>query len=413
MNKKPPSQKKTTDKIILNQVPVKLLSEIKLIWETAQTQVARSVNTAHVKANWLIGRQIVEAQQGGKRRAKYGDQILNYLSENLSRDYGTGFSVSSLRYMRLFYQSYSNLLQIHHPVGDESLISPIHHAVRDESIIAKEHPAGSQFPVNWKPGNLHSSLSWHHYRMLLKVDVIEARNFYEIEAIRNNWSGRQLERQIDSLLFFRLLKSRNKKGLLALANEGNEISLPIDIIKDPFVLEFIDLPESHELTETKLETALISKLKDFLLELGSGFAYIGRQKRLTLEGDHFNSDLVFYHIKLKCYVIIDLKTEKLTPGDLGQMLIYVHYYDREIKTKAENPTIGLILCTDKNDAVAEYVLDEAQKQIFTSRYQYVLPTVDELQQQLRHEIALLQPLQTNGKIETRRKVASKKKGKNP
>lgn len=400
MNKKTPSSKKVPELLLPTQIPVKLLSEIKSIWEAAQTQAARSVNTAHVKANWLIGQQIVEAQQGGKRRAKYGDQLLNYLSENLTRDYGTGFSVSSLRYMRLFYQAYSNLLQIHH-------------AVRDESVIAKTHPACAQFPVNWKPGNLHSSLSWHHYRVLLKVDVLDARNFYEIEAIRNNWSGRQLERQIDSLLFFRLLKSRNKKGLLALANKGNEISLPIDIIKDPFVLEFIDLPESHELTETKLETALISKLKDFLLELGSGFAYIGRQKRLTLEGDHFNSDLVFYHIKLKCYVIIDLKTEKLTPGDLGQMLIYVHYYDREIKTKAENPTIGLILCTDKNDAVAEYVLDEAQKQIFTSRYQYVLPTVDELQQQLRHEIALLQPLQTNGKIETRCKVVSKKKGKNP
>jgi predicted nuclease of restriction endonuclease-like (RecB) superfamily len=186
-----------------------------------------------------------------------------------------------------------------------------------------------------------------------------------------------------------LLKSRDKKGVRALANKGQVVQKPIDIIKEPIVLEFLGLPESHRLVETDMETALISKLQSFLLELGSGFAYVGRQQRLTLEGDHFYPDLVFYHIKLRCYVIIDLKTQKLTHGDLGQMLMYVHYYDREVKTKNENPTIGLILCTDKNDAVVKYVLDDKQKRIFTSRYQYELPSEADLKRELRHELELL------------------------
>jgi predicted nuclease of restriction endonuclease-like (RecB) superfamily len=358
---------------------LKLLSEIRTIWESARSYAVRSVDTAHVKANWLIGQQIVEAQQSGKKRAAYGEQLLQFLAENLSTEYGTGFSVSSLRYMRLFYQAYPDLLVIHHPVGDELPKQKKHHPPGDESALLK----------NWTPGHLHSQLSWRHYRALTKVDNIEARNFYEIEAIRNNWSGRQLERQIDSLLFFRLIKSRDKKGLLAFANKGNEINRPVDLLKDPFVLEFVDLMESAKLNETQLETALISKLKDFLLELGSGFAYVGRQKRLTLEGDHFYSDLVFYHIKLKCYVVIDLKTKKLTHGDLGQMLLYVNYFDREIKTSEENPTIGLILCTSKNTTMAEYVLGEKQRQIFTSKYQHELPTEETLRNELLREMQLL------------------------
>ncbi len=376
MKEKSSTSKKKSVTVSSDKPPANLLSEIRSIWEASRSQVARSVDTAHVKASWLIGRQIVEALQRGKKRAGYGEQLFSYLSENLSKEYGAGFSISSLKYMRIFYQAYPNLLKaIRHPVDDESRLSPIHHPLGDELTLA-----------NWTPGQLHTSLSSRHYRTLSKVDRIDARNFYEIETIHNNWSGRQLERQINSLLFERLLKSRDKKGLLALANKGQEISKPIDIIKDPFILEFLDLPESHRLVETKVEKALISKLKDFLLELGSGFAYVGRQKRLTLEGDHFYPDLVFYHIKLKCYVIIDLKTKKLSHGDLGQMQMYVHYYDREIKAKNENPTIGLILCTSKNDAVVKYVLDEKQRQIFTSKYQYALPTVDTLQRELRREM---------------------------
>lgn len=376
------------------QAASKLLSDIRLIWETARTQAARSVDTSHVRANWLIGRRIVEADQGGRKRAAYGGQLLGFLSENLSREYGAGFSVSSLRYMRLFYQAYPDLLGIHHPPGDESSAPRIHHPVGDEfRLPTKGHSVGDQsvFAVEWTPGHLHASLSWRHYRALLKVDKIEARCFYEIEAIRSSWSGRQLERQIDSLLFFRLLKSRDKKGILALAAKGNEVLKPVDILKEPFVLDFMDLPESSQLHETQVEAALISKLKDFLLELGNGFAYVGRQKRLTLEGDHFYSDLVFYHIRLRCYVVIDLKTRKLTHGDLGQMLMYVNYFDRNIRAEEDNPTIGLILCTHKNDAMAEYVLGDKQRQIFTSRYQHELPSIEQLKQELRREMALLAP----------------------
>jgi predicted nuclease of restriction endonuclease-like (RecB) superfamily len=245
-------------------------------------------------------------------------------------------------------------------------------------------------------------LTWIHYRVLLKVDRREARDFYEIEAVRNGWSARQLERQINSLLFFRLLKSRDKKGLLALANEGQQIQQPVDAIKDPYVLEFLDLPESHRLVESKLEEALLSKLQAFLLELGSGFAFVGRQRRLTLDGDHFYPDLVFYHARLKCYVIVDLKVEKLTHADLGQMQLYVHYYDREVAGPDDNPTLGLILCTEKNNAVVRYVLDEQNKQIFASNYQFHLPSEEELRQELRREMQLLVGPQLKGR--TRRKA---------
>ena len=220
----------------------------------------------------------------------------------------------------MFYLGYPDLLEIRHAPRDESAPASVEakgHAVRDFSASAAE--------TNWQPGRLHAGLSWTHYRTLLKVEPREARDFYEIEAIRSGWSARQLERQINSLLFERLLKSRDKAGVLALANEGLIPTRPVDAIKDPYVLEFLDLPESHRLVESRVEEALISRLQDFLLELGSGFAFIGRQVRLTLDGDHFYPDLVFYHVKLKCYVVIDLKVDRLTHGDLGQMLMYVNY----------------------------------------------------------------------------------------
>lgn len=232
---------------------------------------------------------------------------------------------------------------------------------------------------------------------MLKVDRRNVRDFYEIEAVRNGWSARQLERQINSLLFLRLAKSRDKKGVLALANKGQEVLKPIDAIKDPYVLEFLDLPESHRLVETKIEEALLSRLQEFLLEMGSGFAFIGRQQRITLEGDHFYPDLVFYHARLKCYVIIDLKTKKLTHGDLGQMQLYVNYYDREIVSTGDNPTLGLILCTDKNDTLARYVLDKNNKQIFASTYKLYLPTEKQLQTEISRELRELGVAQTVNK----------------
>jgi predicted nuclease of restriction endonuclease-like (RecB) superfamily len=225
---------------------------------------------------------------------------------------------------------------------------------------------------------------------LLRVSRPEARNFYEIEASRNAWSAREMERQINAFLFDRLTKSRDKAGLMRLAVHGQEIAQPIDVLKDPVVLEFLDLPESPRLVEAKLEQALIDKLQNFLLELGKGFAFVSRQQRITLDGDHFYIDMVFYHTVLKCFVLIDLKVGKLTHADLGQIQFYVNYYDRERRTEGDNPTLGLILCPDKNDAVVKYTLGEQQERnIFTSRYQLYLPTVEELENELRRELRFL------------------------
>ena len=365
-----------------------LLARIRHIWESARTQAARSVNTAHVCANWLIGQQIVEAEQGGAKRAAYGKALLKALSEQLSAEYGAGFSVSALQYMRSFFLGYPRLLAKQHAVRVVLDVQQIQHAVRGESPWGHDDRDGHDV----QPGVLNPSLSWTHYRTLLKEERQPVRDFYEIESVRNGWSARQLERQMHSFLFERLAKSRDKQGVLALANEGQALNRAHDVIKDPYVLEFLDLPESHRLVESRIEEALINQLQAFLLELGSGFAFVGRQRRLTLDGDHFYPDLVFYHVKLKCYVVIDLKVGKLTHGDLGQMQLYVNYYDREVAAKGDNPTIGLLLCSEKNDAVVRYVLGDKSEQIFASRYQFALPSEDDLRAEIRREMEQFQPL---------------------
>ncbi|UOG91081.1 MAG: PDDEXK nuclease domain-containing protein [Candidatus Thiothrix sulfatifontis] len=346
-----------------------LMARIRDIWEASRQQAIRSVNSAHVCANWLIGKQIVEAEQGGEQRATYGKALLKSLSQQLTDEYGSGFSVSALQYMRAFFLAYPTLMEIQHAarVISVGVTTPVQEA-------------------DWQPGKLHTGLSWTHYRILLKIERQEARQFYEIETIRNGWSARQLERQISSLLFDRLLKSRDKEGVMQLANQGLLATRPLDVIKDPYVLEFLDLPEASQWQESQLEQALLSQLQDFLLELGSGFAFVGRQVRLTLDGDHFYPDMVFYHVKLKCYVVIDLKLGKLNHADLGQMQLYVNYYDHDIANADDNPTIGLILCSEKNDAVVRYVLGDHNQQIFASRYQLHLPTEEQLQQELRREL---------------------------
>jgi predicted nuclease of restriction endonuclease-like (RecB) superfamily len=373
----------------LESVPqgAELLHRIRDIWLRSRQAATRSVNSAHVTASWLIGQQIVEAEQDGAARAAYGTQLLETLSADLRAEFGSGFSLSSLKYMRSFYLEYPGLLEIRHAVRDQLAPGPneskstISHAVRD--VLA----GGSD--QEWAPGKLHPALSWTHYRTLLKVPRQEARGFYEIEAIRGGWSSRQLDRQINSLLLERLFKSRDKAGVMSLANEGLTPSKPADIIRDPYVLEFLDLPESHLLVESRVEEALLTHLQAFLLELGSGFAFVGRQLRLTLDGDHFYPDLVFYHVKLKCYVIIDLKVAKLSHADLGQMQLYVNYYNREIAEAGDQPTIGLVLCTDKNDAMVRYVLSEDNQQIFASRYQFHLPTEETLRTELKRELESL------------------------
>jgi predicted nuclease of restriction endonuclease-like (RecB) superfamily len=333
----------------LNHLYNKLSSHI----DNARRTIQRSIDTEMVKAYWLIGRDIVEEEQRGRTRADYASYIIEELSTRLNKQYGKGFSFTTLRDARQFYLTHK----------------PIHHAVSGES------------QKTFSP-----SLGWIHYRALMRVSRFEARKFYEIEAIKNNWSGRELERQIGSLLFDRLAKSKNKEQFLKLACKGHEVSKPEDTIKEPLVLEFLNIPESHKLVESKLEQALINNLQHFMMELGKGFAFVGRQKRITFDSNHYYCDLVFYNYILKCFVIIDIKTKTLSHADLGQIQLYVNYFDKEIKMENDNPTIGLILCTEKSNKMVEYFLGDKAKQIFASTYQFHLPTEAELEAELKKEI---------------------------
>ena len=380
----------------------RLFDRVAAILEEARDSVVRTVNTSMVIAYWHIGREIVQEEQGGKRRAGYGDTLLEDLSRSLAERYGRGYSVANLKNFRQFYQVYENRLSSIQYTTCTKLVA---------SQIRYKRCSELPDPVTARPGlsennngqfarrNLANSLpdkpllhcgfapqlSWSHYRLLMRVDNQHARAFYEIEAIHERWKVEELERQINSLMFERLLKSRNKKGVMALARKGSQPQKPIDILKDPFVLEFMELPEGHELVESKVEQSLVGHMRQFLLELGCGFAFVARQQRLTLEGDHFYVDLAFYHTRLKCYVLIDLKVGKLTQQDLGQMQLYVNYYDREVCALDDNPTVGLILCTDRNESMVRYTLPKGQNQIFASRYRTALPSEDELVRLLRKD----------------------------
>lgn len=385
-----------------NAAKVGLYGRVREILDAARTGIARTVNTTQVMANWLIGREIVEEEQRGRRRAGYGTALLGELAERLRVEFGSGYGVDNLELFRRFYIEYPQLLA--DTAVASAMASPgnISDAPRRKSNAARALPPSAPFvsaamdanagTTDWQPGRLNGNLSWTHYRRLLRVDRQDARAFYEVEAARNAWSARELERQVASLLFDRLAKSRDKQGLLRLASRGHEVARPIDALKDPLVLEFLNLPESPRLVETELEQALIDNLQHFLLELGTGFAFVARQQRITLDGDHFYIDLVFYHAVLKCFVLVDLKVGKLTHADLGQIQFYVNYYDRERRTEGDNPTVGLVLCPDKNDAVVKYTLGEQQERnIFASRYQLHLPTEQQLQQELKRELRQLLP----------------------
>lgn len=373
-----------------------LPSRIDGILGSARQHSARSVNSAQVLANWLVGREIVNEEQQGNERAVYGENVIPTLAKKLKSRGTKGYGATNLRLCRQFHLEYPHLSDgpISHALRDQFKIlsapsESIHHTPCDESHnnhnnsdLQIHHALRDEF----KSGHFTPDLSWSHYRFLLKASNPAARSFYEIEALRHSWSARELDRQINSLLFERLAKSRDKEGLLRLANQGLRPQLPTDIFKDPIIIEFLGLPESEKLVESDLENALVSQLQSFLLELGSGFAFLARQQRLTLDGDHFYIDLVFYHTILKCHVIIDLKIGKLTHQDLGQLQLYVNYYDRERRAPDDNPTLGLILCTDKNDAVVQYTLAEDQQAIFTSRYQLHLPTEEQLIAEMKREL---------------------------
>jgi len=335
----------------------------------ARQNIQRTVDTEIVKAYWMIGHDIVEEEQLGKDRAGYGRNVLKSLSENLTKKYQRGFSVDTLERARKFYLIY----QMDHNQKSAAPLR-ISESSNEYAVSVVKHPVFSP------------NLSWGHYLLLIRIKRDDARKFYEIEAIKNHWTTRELQRQIGSLLFERLSQSKNKDELLKLACNGQEINIPSDAIKDPVILEFLGLPESHQLIESKLEQALIQNMQHFLLELGRGFAFVARQKRLTLDADHFYADLVMYNIPLKSYVIIDIKTRALTHADLGQMQLYVNYFDQEIKLESDNPTIGLVLCTGKNESMVKYLLGENVKKIFASTYQFHLPSEQELETELKREI---------------------------
>ncbi|TMQ24972.1 MAG: DUF1016 domain-containing protein [Deltaproteobacteria bacterium] len=343
-----------------------LYERVAQILEQARSQVARTVNTAMVQAYWLIGREIVEVEQAGERRAGYGDEVLQRLSERLQRAFAKGFSVQNLRSMRQFFLAF--------PSG--SMLPEIRQSLPGES--------GTERSVKHRP-TFPPALSWTHYVTLIRVANPEARAFYELEAAREHWSVRQLERQISALVFDRLAKHRDREQVLALARDGQEVATPRDVFKDPFVLEFLDLEDRVNLLERDLEQAIIDRLETFLLEIGKGFCFVGRQTRLTIEGDHFYVDLVLYNRLLRCFVLVDLKLGKLTHQDLGQMQMYVNYYDRTQRTPHEARTVGIILCSEKNDAMVKITLPEDNDQILAASYRLHLPSESELQVELTRE----------------------------
>lgn len=350
------------------------------IIEAARSHVARSVNTAMVHAYWHVGRELIEVEQQGKARADYGERLIANLAKRLSERFGRGMGVATLRRIRRFYLTYPTGTAMPSDVsGLEIRSTPLIESQAPEKRSAALIESGSD-PVLFPP-----SLGWSHYLVLIRVQDDRARAFYEIEAAKETWSVRELERQIASLLFERLAKSRNKDEVLALAKQGQTITAPKDVVKDPFVLEFLDLQERSAWLERDLEQAIIDRLESFLLELGKGFCFVARQKRLTLEGDHFFVDLVFYNRLLRAFVLVDLKLGKLTHQDLGQMQMYVNYYDRYQRAEHEAKTIGIVLCSEKNDAMAKITLPEDNHQVHASRYQLYLPSEDELREELERE----------------------------
>ena len=321
--------------------------QIKHILLEARNKVYQTANFAMVEAYWNIGKSIVE-QQGGEEKAEYGVRLIAELSKQMSTDFGKGFTVANLKNMRQFY-----------------LIFPKSYALRSE-------------------------LSWTHYRLLMRVENKNARRFYIEEAIKSNWSTRQLERQINSFFYERLLSSKNKEKVSEEIQKLEPAKIPEDIIRDPYVLEFLGLNPKDDFYESDLEDALITHLQKFLLELGRGFSFVARQKRITFDGRHFRIDLVFYNYILKCFVLIDLKIGDLTHQDLGQMQMYVHYYERELMNEGDNPPIGIVLCADKSESVVKYTLPENETQIFASKYKLYLPSEEELSQELQREYRALE-----------------------
>ena len=355
-----------------------------LINEARQRTVA-AVNTAMVYTYYEIGRMIVEEEQRGEKRADYGTAMLKNVAKKLTIKFGKGFSYSNLRQIRQFYLIYSEFDK--HCLSNSNAACQIQKSatLSRKTSDEKAQTLSEELQVFDNKVYPRFTLSWSHYLKLMRIENADERRFYEIEATNNHWSLRELERQYDSSLYERLALSRDKQGILELSRKGQIVEKPQDLIKDPYILEFTGLPELPEYSEKKLETKLIDHLQTFMLELGKGFTFAGRQVRITFEEEHYFIDLVFYNRLLRAFVLVDLKRGKLKHQDIGQMQMYVNYYDREVKLEDENPTIGILLCADKSDAVVQYTLPADNNQIFASKYKTVLPTKEELRRLLMNK----------------------------
>lgn len=312
------------------------VGEIRTIIDNARSAAIRSVDFNRVQMYWNIGRRIVEEEQHGKERADYGTYLIKNLAKELEPEYGSGFGVRQLEQSRQFYRTY--------PIAN----------------------------------TLRSQLNWSQYRRLIQIEDPDKREYYELESVNGGWTARETERQINSMLYERLLLSNEKEKVLAVARNQRIPESPTEVIKDPMVLEFLGLERKAAYYEKDLESAIISHIAEFLLEMGKGFSFVARQKRILLEDDEFFADLVFYNHLLRCFVVVELKTGKLTHQDLGQLQMYVNYYDRCEKQEDENPTIGILLCSDKNDTVVKMALPEENSTILASKYQLYLPTTEQL-----------------------------------
>ena len=331
-------------KIVKANLTEQFISDIRTIILSARESAIRSVDTVRVQMYWKLGERIFIEEQKGQDRAEYGAYLLQNIAMEIEKEFGSGFSVRQLERARQFYRTY-----------------PIATALRTQ-------------------------LNWYQYRLLIQIDDKDKREYYELEATNNNWTGRELERQINSGLYERLLLSNDKKAVLEVARKERIPESPTEIIKDPMVLEFLGLRPEATYYEKDLERALITNLQAFLLELGNGFSFVARQKRILLEDDEFFADLVFYNRLLRCFVVIELKTHKITHEDIGQLQMYVNYYDRNEKAPDENPTIGILLCADKNDTLVKYTLPENNNTIMASKYQLYLPSEKQLAEQLKIEL---------------------------
>ena len=336
-----------------NIIDATYINDIKELLSSAKQSVKTAINITMVYTYYEVGRRIIEQEQKGSNRAEYGKEVLKQLSVALTKEFEKGYSISNLKMIRQFYVTYSQ---------DE-----IGQTVFSESQHLPVTSEGRRF-----------YLSWGHYIKLMRISNIDERHFYEIETYKNSWSVRELDRQFNSALYERLVLSKNKQEIIQLSKKGQIVEKPMDAIKDPYILEFLNLKEDKTYSEKDLETKIINKLQLFLLELGKGFTFVQRQMRLTFDDQHFFADLVLYNRLLRCFVIIDLKIGKLKHQDIGQMQMYVNYFDRCEKLPDENKTIGILLCKEKNDAIVEMTLPKDNNQIFASKYETILPSKEEL-----------------------------------